>query len=62
MNNTEYGRLQDTLDKKMKENLYTKYGRSGNWAEGYRQGILVAKSVLKSEFESRYKKEDASSE
>ena len=56
MNKTEYGRLQGALDKKLKENLYTKYGRSGNWAEGYRQGILVAKSVLKSEYESKRKK------
>ena len=53
MNKTEYKRVQDTLDKKLKENLYTKYGKSGNWAEGYRQGILVAKSLLKSEYERK---------
>ena len=62
MNKTEYERMQNTLDKKLKENLYTKYGRSGNWTEGYRQGILVAKSVLKSEYESKLRKEGTSDE
>lgn len=53
MNKTEYERLQRSLDTKMQENLWVKYGRSGNWADGFRQGILVAKSLLMSEYERK---------
>lgn len=53
MTKTEYERLQRSLNTKMQENLWVKYGRSGSWADGFRQGILVAKSLLNSEYERK---------
>lgn len=53
MTKTEYERLQRSLDAKMKENLWAVHGRSGSWADGFRQGIMVAKSLLKSEYERK---------
>ena len=56
MNRREYDRMQTALNSKMRENLYVKYGKYGSWAEGFRQGILVAKSIVHSEYESKQNK------
>lgn len=56
MNKREYERMQTALNGRMEENLYVKYGKSGNWADGFRQGILVAKSIVRSEYESKQNK------
>ena len=58
MNRQEYNRLQRILSEKIEENLWCKYGYSGRRAEGYKQGILVAKSVLHDEFERQQHKKD----
>ena len=45
MTNWQYEMLQDLLTRKAENNPY---GRSGNfkYEEGYKQGILAAKSIL----------------
>lgn len=58
MNKKEYDHLQQTLSKKMEENLYIKYGFSGNRSEGFKQGILVAKSIIHNMYESQHRKEN----
>ena len=56
MTKREHDRIQSALDNELTENLYTKYGYIGIRAEGFRQGILVAKSILHDEYESQRKK------
>lgn len=58
MTRKEYDRLQRVLSEKLEENLWVKYGYSGLRAEGFRRGILVAKSALCDEFERQHKKEE----
>lgn len=52
MERDQYEKLQKQLSEKLKNNPY---GKNGNfkYEEGYKQGILVAKSIL-SDFYHRY--------
>ena len=52
MERDQYEKLQEQLSEKLKNNPY---GKNGNfkYKEGYKQGILAAKSIL-SDFYHRY--------
>lgn len=53
MTMAEYERMQSALVAKMNENLYVKYGKSGGWADGFREGLLVARSILHDEYRKK---------